>query len=104
MGDSRFRLESLFLCLCQIMLNALTIGRFAIALIVLEVGYSFLAGQQRGFLIGDCPYYAATAESLARDGDWDLRNQLPGDLKDHEGFFALSTDERIVPKHSTLLP
>lgn len=86
------------------MLNALTIGRFALLLIVLEIGYSFFAAQQRGFLIGDCPYYAATAESLALDGDWDLRNQLPGHLKDHEGFFALSKDERIVPKHSTLMP
>jgi hypothetical protein len=55
-------------------------------------------------LIGDCPYYAWTAQSLARDGDWDINNQLPGDLKDHEGFFALSKDERIVPKHSALLP
>ncbi len=56
------------------------------------------------FLLGDCPYYAATAESLVQDGDWDIRNQLPGELENHEGFFALSKDGRIVPKHSVLMP
>src|SRR5258708_35445357 len=86
-------------------MSALTFTRFAVVLVILEIGYAFLASrQQHDFLIGDCSYYAATAESLARDGDWELRNQLPGDLKDHEGFFALSKDQRIVPKHSTLLP
>ena len=43
------------------------------------------------FLAGDCPYYAATAESLLRDGDFDLTNQLGPDresLKAHHGFFA----------------
>lgn len=87
---------------------SLTPRRFALSLLLLQLGYLTIsilrAPHWSSFLIGDCPYYAATAESLARDGDWDLRNQLPGDLKDHEGFFALAADGRIVPKHSTLLP
>ncbi len=86
-------------------MSALTPIRFFALLTLLEVALAVWASfQGRTFLIGDCPYYAATAESLLRDGDWDLRNQLPGDLKTHEGFFALSKDERVVPKHSVLLP
>src|SRR5947209_19551839 len=56
------------------------------------------------FLTGDCPYYAAAAESLLRDGDLDLRNQLEGDLRQHHGFFAASPQGRVVPKHSVLMP
>jgi hypothetical protein len=89
---------------------ALTPRRFCAALLFLEIGCA-LVGEYRerqsaneGFLIGDCPYYAATAQSLVRDGDWDLCNQLPGDLADHNGFFALSKDRRVVTKHSTLMP
>jgi hypothetical protein len=89
-------------------MSALTPLRCGALLLVLEIGYALLAGahaeRPNAFLIGDCPYYAAAAESLFRDGDWDLHNQLPGDLKDHEGFFAVSTDNRVVPKHSVLLP
>ena len=89
-------------------MNALTPFRFVAILLFLEAAYAAvsMARAPRGdaFLIGDCPYYAATTISLVSDGDWDLRNQLPGDLEDHEGFFALSKDERIVPKHSTLMP
>lgn len=89
-------------------MNALTPLRFSALLILLEIAYTLIsiarAPNWGAFLIGDCPYYAATAESLVHEGDWDLRNQLPGDLKDHEGFFALSKDHRVVPKHSTLLP
>lgn len=86
-------------------MNALTPFRFYLLLLVLEVGRA-LIGEWRGypFLIGDCPYYAATSESLLRDGDWDLSNQLPGRIEAHEGFVALSKDDRIVPKHSTLMP
>ncbi|MCE9534124.1 MAG: hypothetical protein K8T89_23845 [Planctomycetes bacterium] len=83
-------------------------ARFYLILLFFEIVYMaislYRAPRWDAFLIGDCPYYAATAESLLRDGDWDLRNQLPGDLKDHEGFFALSKDNRIVSKHSVLLP
>lgn len=65
------------------------------------------ADRPAAFLIGDCPYYAATAESLLRDGDFDLRNQLDPDgtgLRPHSGFFAVGPDNSIVPKHSTLMP
>jgi hypothetical protein len=84
----------------------LTPLRFCILLIVLETAYVAIAMARAptwdAFLIGDCPYYAATAESLVQDGDWDIRNQCEGIL--NEGFFALSHDKRIVPKHSVLLP
>ncbi len=87
----------------------LTPFRFCLLLGLLEVSYTVLsvisaAPNWDSFLNGDCPYYAATAISLVDDGDWDIRNQLPGELKGHEGFFALSKNGRIVPKHSTLLP
>ena len=89
-------------------MNALTPFRFVVILLLLEAAYAAVslarAPREEAFLIGDCPYYAATTISLVQDGDWDLRNQLPGDLGDHEGFFALSKDGRIVPKHSTLMP
>jgi hypothetical protein len=84
--------------------------RFGALLFLLEVAFVFLSEQRQhpasseGFLIGDCPFYAATVESLVRDGDWDLRNQLPGELKDHVNFFALSKDGRLVIKQSTLMP
>lgn len=60
------------------------------------------------YLPGDSFYYAGTAESLLRDGDFALANQLGvttrDDLRAHEGFFAVSPDGRVVPKHSVLLP
>jgi hypothetical protein len=75
---------------------------------------AFLQDQRGGdFLPGDCRYYAFTAESILRDGDLDLTNQLLGDepletarekLRPHEGFFAVSPADRVVPKHSILLP
>ena len=83
----------------------LTPLRFALAIAVIAIGYAALSlARGRPFLIGDCPYYAATTHTLLHDGDWDLRNQLPGDVPDHHGFFALSIDGRIVPKHSVLMP
>ena len=89
-------------------MSALTQLRFCALLLVLEVAYTLIAMLRAPhwatFLMGDCPYYAWVTESLVRDGDWDLSNQLPGDLKDHNSFFALSKDNRVVPKHSTLLP
>jgi len=85
-----------------------TSRRFLLLLLLIECAYAgfALARAPRwdAFLIGDCPYYAAACESLLRDGDWDLRNQLPGDLSDHNSFFALSHDQRVVPKHSVLMP
>jgi hypothetical protein len=82
-----------------------TFRRFCLVLAVLEVliALFYLAKNDRPFLIGDCPYYVAGTRSLIADGDWDIRNQLEGDLKDHEGFFAVSIDNRVVPKHSVLL-
>lgn len=60
------------------------------------------------YLPGDSYYYACTADSLLCDGDFELTNQLSvttrDDLRAHEGFFAVSPEGRIVPKHSVLLP
>lgn len=66
-----------------------------------------------GYLPGDSPYFASTAKSLLHDGDFDITNQLIGDmpldthrneLVPHEGFFAVSPTGRVVPKHSVVLP
>lgn len=89
---------------------------FVVALATLAAaiaGWHFveLDGREE-YLPGDCPYYAATAESLLRDGDFDLGNQLaPGRtreeradaLREHDSYFALGPDGRVVPKHSVLL-
>ncbi len=57
---------------------------------------------------GDCPYYAWTTLSILHDGDLELSNQLEikerTDLIPHEGFFAVSPEQHVVPKHSILLP
>jgi hypothetical protein len=80
---------------------------------VVSAGWQFVEeGGREEYLPGDCPYYAATAESLLNDGDFDLSNQLaPGRtgeeraaaLREHDSNFALSPDGRVVPKHSVLL-
>lgn len=56
------------------------------------------------YLRGDCPYYYAAAESLLRDGDLDLGNQLPGELRHHSTDVALDRFGRLVPKHPLVLP
>jgi hypothetical protein len=88
---------------------SLSFSRFCLLLIVLEAVFAlsgiYSARRWDHFLIGDCPYYAATTESLVRDGDWDIRNQLEGPLENHNGFIALAKDNQtIVPKHSVLMP
>jgi hypothetical protein len=57
-----------------------------------------------GFLIGDGPYYAATAVSMLHDGDLDLRNQLLGGLVVHGRQIALGAGGAWYPKHPILLP
>ncbi|MBA4191847.1 MAG: hypothetical protein C0467_28035 [Planctomycetaceae bacterium] len=83
-----------------------------VAAAIVAVGFA-RSNEKYSFLIGDCPYYAMTAESLLKDGDFDLANQLaPSEsgegyaktLRTHVGFFAISPDGRPVPKHSTLMP
>jgi len=80
--------------------------RFRAACLLLLASFAFLAHRSAipeiGYLPGDAPYYGFAAESLARDGDLELRNQL-GVLEPHQCFFALAPDGRIVPKHSTLM-
>lgn len=56
------------------------------------------------YLVGDCPYYAATAVSLIEDHDLDLRNQLNGGLEVHGRQIALGRDGAWYPKHPILMP
>jgi 4-amino-4-deoxy-L-arabinose transferase-like glycosyltransferase len=55
------------------------------------------------YLVGDGPYYAATAVSLLYDGDIDLGNQLRGGLSVHGKQIALGADGQWYPKHPVLL-
>ena len=57
-----------------------------------------------GYLIGDGPYYAATAVSMLHDGDLDLRNQLAGGLVVHGRQIALGSAGAWYPKHPILMP
>ena len=57
-----------------------------------------------GYLIGDGPYYAATAVSMLHDGDLDLRNQLAGGLVVHGRQIALGSGGAWYPKHPILMP
>jgi hypothetical protein len=56
------------------------------------------------FLIGDCPYYAATATSILADHDLDLRNQLDGGLEAHTGQISQGARGEWYPKHPILMP
>ena len=56
------------------------------------------------FLIGDCPYYAATAISVLSDHDFDLRNQLNADLAVHANQISLGARGEWYPKHPVLMP
>ncbi|HEX9426174.1 MAG TPA: glycosyltransferase 87 family protein [Candidatus Polarisedimenticolia bacterium] len=56
------------------------------------------------YLVGDCPYYAATAASLIEDHDLDLRNQLQGGLEVHGPQIALGRNGAWYPKHPLLMP
>ncbi|MFO0824078.1 MAG: hypothetical protein U0792_13360 [Gemmataceae bacterium] len=95
----------------------MTHRQFAVAFVMVALAVVVLGfarhDEHFSFLIGDCPYYALTTESLLRDGDFDLGNQLANGatgaafnekLRSHNGFFALSPDGRVVPKHSVLMP
>jgi len=83
-----------------------------VALAIVGVGLN-RSDEKYSFLIGDCPYYAMTAESLLVDGDFEMSNQLaPGEsgaeyartLRTHVGFFAINPEGRPVPKHSAIMP
>src|SRR5260221_4662591 len=54
------------------------------------------------YLVGDCPYYAATAVSILQDHDLDLRNQLTGGLEGHGRQIALGRNGAWAPKHPSL--
>ena len=56
------------------------------------------------YLVGDCPYYAATAVSILDDHDLDLRNQLRGGLEVHGRQIALGRNGAWYPKHPILMP
>lgn len=83
-------------------------GRFAalVAAAVFLFGTAWAAARHRPltFLVGDGPYYAATAVSLLHDHDLDLRNQLNGGLRVHGAQIALGDDGAWYPKHPILMP
>ena len=79
--------------------GGLAVFVFVVFAIASAVSYTPL-----GFLIGDGPYYAATAVSILHDGDLDLRNQLPGGLVVHGRQIALGENGAWYPKHPILLP
>jgi len=82
--------------------------RFAVAVgaAVFLVGGAVALTEHRPltFLVGDGPYYAATAVSLLHDGDLDLRNQLRGGIEVHGRQIALGRDGAWYPKHPILMP
>jgi hypothetical protein len=81
-------------------------GALAAAAAVFLVSVCLCLGRPHplGFLVGDGPYYAETAVSLAFDHDLDLRNQLSGGLAVHGPQIALGSDGAWYPKHPILLP
>ena len=55
------------------------------------------------YLPGDCPFYRATARSLLRDGDLDLRNDIAWNVLRPDGQVALGARGEWYPKHPILL-
>lgn len=55
------------------------------------------------YLVGDGPYYAATAVSLLHDGDLELHNQLAGGVVVHGPQIALGAQGQWYPKHPILI-
>jgi hypothetical protein len=82
--------------------------KFAIAvgLAVFLAAGAYAAAEHRplSFLVGDGPYYAATAVSVLYDGDLDLRNQLRGGIEVHGRQIAIGPDGSWYPKHPILMP
>ncbi|HET8945533.1 MAG TPA: hypothetical protein VFQ07_01005 [Candidatus Polarisedimenticolia bacterium] len=83
-------------------------GKVAVAagLAAFVAGGAFALAKHRPltFLVGDGPYYAATAVSILHDHDLDLRNQLRGGLEVHGRQIALGQDGAWYPKHPILMP
>lgn len=82
-------------------------GCVSMALFIVVVGIfaarAAAAYRPLTYLVGDCPYYAATAVSLIHDRDLDLRNQLTGGLPVHGRQIALGRDGAWYPKHPILM-
>jgi hypothetical protein len=78
----------------------------ALVLLVLLIFSARVAFRYRPltYLVGDCPYYAATTVSILQDRDLDLRNQLQGGLEVHGRQIALGRDGAWYPKHPLLMP
>jgi hypothetical protein len=56
------------------------------------------------WLPGDCPFYRATALSLLREKDLDLRDDMAWNVLRPEGQVALGARGEWYPKHPILLP
>ena len=55
------------------------------------------------FLVGDCPYYAASALSLIADGDLRIQNNMSGGEEMHAGQVSIGADGEWRPKHPILM-
>jgi hypothetical protein len=56
------------------------------------------------YLPGDCPFYRATALSLLREKDLDLRDDMAWNVVPPQGQVALGARGEWYPKHPILLP
>ena len=75
-------------------------------LVALAIIYGVIVGtgyDGEPALRGDAWYYYLTADSLLQDHDFDLANQLPGQLEKHSGEIALDQNNHFVPKHNIVL-
>jgi len=66
--------------------------------------HTWIVYEPEGYLIGDSPYYAQTAISLAVDGDLDLANNLRGGASPHARQVSLGARGEWYPKHPILMP
>ncbi len=82
-------------------LTLMVLAALVLAIVTARVAYQY---HPLTYLVGDCPYYAATAVSLIEDHDLDLRNQLNGGLEVHGRQIALGRDGAWYPKHPILMP
>jgi len=71
----------------------------ALYAVILLTGYD-----GKPYVRGDCPMYYYTAQSLYRDGDLDLANQLPCPIRAYEDYLSIAADGRFVPKHPIPMP
>lgn len=76
--------------------------KMVLAIVVAYYIFAVVRTFRNGYLPGDCYFYHAVAESLVTDHDIYIDNNINPNFI--EGNTALSIDNKIVPKHTILLP